>query len=108
MRIIEITESVKGSPTHKLKSALKAAKQADKPLNYDSIDRMMKRISKDCGITPDELHDKFKDATGVIPDDWIKKQKKTDESSLYLGPTEKVKINKGGWQIPLNKKGFGA
>jgi GNAT superfamily N-acetyltransferase len=25
----------------------------------------------------------------------------------YLGPTTKVKINKRGWQIPLNKKGFG-
>jgi phytoene dehydrogenase-like protein len=25
----------------------------------------------------------------------------------YLGPTTKVKINKRGWQIPLNKRGFG-
>jgi GNAT superfamily N-acetyltransferase len=29
------------------------------------------------------------------------------ESSKYLGPTTKVKMDKKGWQVPLNKKGFG-
>lgn len=35
------------------------------------------------------------------------KYKKVDEASKYLGPTTKVKINKKGMQVPLNKKGFG-
>ena len=34
-------------------------------------------------------------------------EKKKPQKSPYLGPTTKVKINKRGWQIPLNKRGFG-
>jgi hypothetical protein len=41
----------------------------------------------------------------------ILESKKTESKKTnpkYLGPTEKVHINKRGWQIPLNKKGFGS
>lgn len=37
----------------------------------------------------------------------LKKQDIDEESPKYLGPKDKVKINKRGWQIPLNKRGFG-
>jgi hypothetical protein len=37
-----------------------------------------------------------------------KKDTKESPKSPYLGPTTKVKINKKGMQVPLNKKGFGA
>lgn len=52
----------------------------------------------------DILHAKLTDKTNAEK----MKTKKFSESSKYLGPTTKVKINKAGWQIPLNKKGFGA
>ena len=43
--------------------------------SYDAIDRVMKKICKEEGITPKQLHDNFKSAhNGQIPDDWIKKQ----------------------------------
>jgi hypothetical protein len=35
------------------------------------------------------------------------KYNKVDEASKYLGPTTKVKVDKRGWQVPLNKRGFG-
>lgn len=34
--------------------------------------------------------------------------KSSKKNQKYLGPTDRVKINKDGWQIPLNKRGFGA
>ena len=33
---------------------------------------------------------------------------KPKKNPKYLGATEKVHINKKGWEIPLNKKGFGS
>ena len=43
--------------------------------SYDAIDKVMKKICKEEGITPKQLHDNFKSAhNGQIPDDWIKKQ----------------------------------
>lgn len=39
----------------------------------------------------------------------VESKKETKESkSPYLGPTTKVKINKKGMQVPLNKKSFGS
>lgn len=41
---------------------------------YDTIDKMMKKISKDHGISGQELHDKWVKKYKVTPDEWIKKQ----------------------------------
>ena len=43
--------------------------------SYDAIDKEMKKIAKNQGITPKELHDNFKSAhNGQIPDEWVKDQ----------------------------------
>lgn len=47
------------------------------------------------------LHQDGEEFTLVSP------EQMTEEKSPYLGPTTKVKINKKGRQVPLNKKGFG-
>lgn len=41
---------------------------------YKEIDKMMKSISKDAMITPEQLHNAFKKKHGVIPDEWIEYQ----------------------------------
>ena len=51
--------------------------------SYDAIDKVMKKICKEEGITPKQLHDNFKSAhNGQIPDDWIKDQTSTDNSEM--------------------------
>lgn len=40
--------------------------------SYDSIDKVMRKISKSHDITPRELHDRFKQKHGMIPDKWAK------------------------------------
>ena len=45
-------------------------------VSYDSIDKLMRRLAKDHGITPRELHDRFKAKHDMIPDDWINKKMK--------------------------------
>lgn len=40
--------------------------------DYDTIDRLMKKISKGEGITGKELHNDFKSKHGKTPDEWIK------------------------------------
>ncbi len=45
-------------------------------VNYNSIDKLMRRLAKDHDITPRELHDRFKAKHKMIPDDWVKKQMK--------------------------------
>lgn len=95
----------------KLKKELLAAKKAGKKLDYDSIDAMMQRICRQHNLTGDKLHDDFVDETGMIPDNWIKKQKEEkieEDNSKYLGPTTPVKINKKGEQTALMKHGFGS
>ena len=119
MRIFEIISEGTMKPTNvsgkekpgsveELKRVLVKAKKAGESLDYDSIDSMMQKICREYNLTGDELHDKFVAAVGEIPDDWIKKEIEESKNSKHLGATEKVKINKKGWQIPLNKKGFGA
>ncbi|NBP03764.1 MAG: hypothetical protein EBU90_27430 [Proteobacteria bacterium] len=39
--------------------------------DYDTIDKLMMKISKDHGITGKELHNDFKSKHGKTPDDWI-------------------------------------
>jgi hypothetical protein len=41
---------------------------------YDSIDSMMKKISKSHDISGQELHDKWVKKYKITPDEWIKKQ----------------------------------
>jgi hypothetical protein len=48
-------------------------KDLKNPHSYDAIDHMMKAIAQKYKITPKELHDRFVEKTGEIPDDWIKK-----------------------------------
>jgi hypothetical protein len=92
----------------KLKTQLLAAKGAGKKLDYDSIDAMMQRICGQHNLTGDKLHDDFVDETGMIPDNWIKKQKSVEETAKYLGPTTPVKVNKQGKQIALMTHSFGS
>jgi hypothetical protein len=42
--------------------------------DYDTIDILMKRISKKHEITPKELHNLFKNKYKKIPDNWIKER----------------------------------
>ena len=67
-------------------------------VNYDSIDKLMRKLAKDHGITPRELHDRFKAKHDMIPDDWIKKQMKINEEGLrdWFGKS-KSKDGKPGW-----------
>ena len=45
-----------------------------KNTSYKSIDRLMKGICADYNITPQQLHDGFKQKHNLIPDEWIKQQ----------------------------------
>jgi hypothetical protein len=42
--------------------------------SYDSIDKLMQKLSKEHGITGKKLHDMFVDKHDLTPDTWIKKQ----------------------------------
>lgn len=42
--------------------------------SYESIDKLMKKLSKEHGITGKELHDMFVDKHNLTPDTWAKKQ----------------------------------
>jgi hypothetical protein len=50
------------------------------PHSYDAIDHMMQTIAKKSGITAKKLHDLFVEKHGIIPDKWIKKDKKSNVS----------------------------
>ena len=68
---------------------MKGVKELEKKLlsmsnhSYDAIDKAMKGICKDKGITPTQLHNDFKKAhNGMIPDKWIKEQNSTKYSEM--------------------------
>jgi hypothetical protein len=67
-------------------------------VNYNSIDKLMRRLAKDHDITPRELHDRFKAKHKMIPDDWAKKKMKINEEGLrdWFGKS-KSKDGKPGW-----------
>jgi len=67
MRAIELEESAADD----LKRQLPSLKRTD----YDTIDRLMQRISKRYKITGKKLHDIFVSKYGETPDHWIKKYK---------------------------------
>lgn len=59
--------------------------------NYSTIDKLMKRISKDHHITGNKLHDLFVSKYGHTPDNWIKKYKNKLAESVN-GPEDIEKI----------------
>ena len=74
--------------------------------NWTSIDKVMRVIAKDHGITPKELHKEFKSSHGgQIPDDWIKEQAIQEECGWY--PLEEAKIQKNGmvYEVSMIWKG---
>lgn len=69
MRAIEFYESA----ADELKRQLPSLKRTD----YDTIDKLMRRIGKRYRITGRKLHDIFVSKYGESPDHWIKKYKNT-------------------------------
>lgn len=59
---------VKEDHVEKLERGLKKLDSYD----YDTINTLMQKISKDEGITGKELHNDFKSKHGKTPDEWIK------------------------------------
>jgi len=50
-----------------------------KDTSWDSIDKLMRGICKKYSITPKVLHNEFKLKHGMIPDQWVSKDKKKEE-----------------------------
>lgn len=68
---------------------MKGVKQLERKLlsmsshSYDAIDKEMKKIAKNQGITPKDLHNNFKSAhNGQIPDEWVKDQTSNNNSEM--------------------------
>jgi phosphopantetheine adenylyltransferase/predicted kinase len=64
-------KSIKEDRVEKLESGLKKLQKTD----YDSIDKLMMKISKDENITGKDLHNDFVKKHGKVPDNWIKDKK---------------------------------
>lgn len=79
MRASELEESA----ADELKRELPSLKKTD----YDTIDRLMQRISKRHKITGKKLHDLFVSKYGQTPDHWIKKYKnklKEESNTVFV------------------------
>lgn len=61
----------KGGLVQNLKRKLDDLARTD----YESINKLMIRLSKDAKVTPKQLHNEFKSAEGKTPDAWIKERK---------------------------------
>lgn len=83
MRFNEFEPSIEESAAEELKRELPSLRKTD----YDTIDRLMQRISKRYRISGDKLHDIFVKKYKHTPDHWIKKYKK------QLGETESQEVN---------------
>ena len=77
MRASELYESA----AIELKDKLPSLKKTD----YDTIDKLMQRISKSHKITGKKLHDLFVSKYGSTPDHWIKKYKKKLDEAIASG-----------------------
>lgn len=63
--------------------------------NWQEVDSVMRRVSKEFGITPRKLHQTFKECVGVIPDQWLKENGVVEECGVF--PLDEVaRINKVG------------
>ena len=78
MRFNEFEPSIEESAADELKRKLPSLRKTD----YDTIDRLMQRISKRYRISGDKLHDIFVKKYKHTPDHWIKKYREK------LGETE--------------------
>ena len=78
MRFNEFEPSIEESAADELKRELPSLRKTD----YDTIDRLMQRISKRYRISGDKLHDIFVKKYKHTPDHWIKKYREK------LGETE--------------------
>ena len=66
-----------------------------KDISYSSIDKLMKSICAKYKITAQKLHDDFVKKHGVIPDEWIKKNKNTNNKlKSHKTPEELAKKHK--------------
>ena len=66
-----------------------------KDISYSSIDKLMKSICAKYKITAQKLHDDFVKKHGVIPDEWIKKNKNADNKlKSHKTPEELAKKHK--------------
>jgi len=64
-------------------------------IDYDSVDKLMKDISKSHMISTKELHNRFKEKHSMIPDDWARKMMKEDLRDWF--GKSKSKDGKPGW-----------
>jgi hypothetical protein len=63
--------------------------------SWQSIDKVMRSIAYENGITPKQLHKEFKAAHGMIPDAWLEENVNV-ESVGWMPLDEAVRINKIG------------
>ena len=85
----------------KLEMGLKRLDNTD----YDTIDRLMKKISKEHEVSAKELHNDFESKHGKTPDEWIKDKSFKEEYELdevAAWQRKEGKSEKGG----LNRKGI--
>lgn len=68
-------------------------KDLKNPTSYNAIDHMMTSIAKKYKITPKELHDKFLEKNGVIPDEWIKENFADGRNPQDKGDSKRYGIN---------------
>lgn len=71
LTITKKKKPVKENAVSKLETGLSKLQKTD----YDTIDKLMTRISKDEKITGKDLHDDFVKKHGKVPDNWIKDKK---------------------------------
>jgi hypothetical protein len=92
---------VKEDHVEKLEMGLKKLHNTD----YDTIDNLMKKLSKDHEINAKQLHNDFKSKHGKTPDEWIKDKSVKEEYELdevAAWQRKEGKSESGG----LNRKGI--
>jgi len=52
-------------------------------ISWQSIDKVMRQICVEHGLTPKQLHKDFKTKHGMIPDEWAKQHEMTEEVGWY-------------------------
>ena len=71
--------------------------------SYNSIDKLMRRIMKNKGVSAKKLHNDFVNKYHTTPDTWIKKQMKEDLGD-WFGKGKEGGVGGGGWDR-YNSKG---
>lgn len=79
------------------------AKDLKDPYSYDAIDHMMQTIARKHNITAKELHNRFVEKHGQIPDDWVKNLKDDyDPNGKPPGPEFKPTMPKGTVRVDVS------